>query len=319
MNAMVTGGTGFIGAALVRLLLEREAENVVVFHRNPTKKTPNDLADRITLVHGDLGIYSHVLEAVKTHRPHIIYHLGAMLTIPSESDPPAAFQSNVMGIFHILEAARRFDVKQVLFASSNGVYGGDVQGDVIDDYTVERPNTMYGVSKAFGENLGRYYKLKYGTDFRSLRYPGIVGPGFHTPSVVQYASMIIEESALGRPLTLQMEPDVKFPFLYVKDAALAMIKLSQAAESDIKMVNYILNGIEPIQTAQGLVDIVKSKLPEAQLTFEPDQGLTQIYRGIPKFDDRCAREEWGWQPEYDHERMIDDFIADLSQHPERYT
>jgi len=319
MNAMVTGGTGFIGAALVRLLLERDAENVVAFHRNPAKKTLNDLADRITLVHGDLGIYSHVLEVVKTHRPHIIYHLGAMLTIPSDSDPPAAFQSNVMGIFHILEAARLFDVKQVLFASSIGAYGGDVQSDVIDDYTVERPNTMYGVSKAFGENLGRYYKLKYGVDFRGLRYPGIVGPGFRTPSLAQYASMIIEESAMGRPFTLQMEPDVKFPFLYVKDAALAMIKLSQAAESDIMMVNYILNGVEPLQTAQELVDIVNSKLPKAQLTFEPDQGLTQIYHSIPKFDDRCAREEWGWQPEYDHERMIDDFIADLNQHPERYT
>jgi nucleoside-diphosphate-sugar epimerase len=130
---------------------------------------------------------------------------------------------------------------------------------------------------------------------------------------------MIEESAMGRPFTLKMEPDVKFPFLYVKDAALAMIKLSQAAESNIRMVNYILNGIEPLQTARELVDIVKSRLPEARLTFEPDEGLTEIYRSIPKFDDRCAREEWGWKPEYNHERMIDDFIADLNQYPERYT
>jgi threonine 3-dehydrogenase len=319
MGVMVTGGTGFIGAALVRILLERKEEDVVAFHRNPAKKTLNDVADRVALVQGDLGIFSHILEVVRKHRPRIIYHLGAMLTLPSDADPPAAFQSNVAGIFHLLEAARIFDVKQVLFASSIGSYGADVQSEIIDDYSVQRPNTMYGVSKVFGENLGRYYKLKYGLDFRSLRYPGIIGPGFRTPSLAQYASMMIEESAKGRPFTLQMAPDVKFPLLYVKDAAMAMIKLAQAPEADIKMVNYLLNGVEPLQTVQELVDMVKDRLPEAQLTFEPDPGLTQIYYGIRPFDDRCAREEWGWQPEYDPERLIEDFIADLRQHPERYT
>ncbi len=319
MGVMVTGGTGFIGAALVRLLLERDEEEVVAFHRNPAKKTLNDVAERVVREQGDLGIFSHVLEAVRNHRPRIIYHLGAMLTIPSDADPPAAFQSNVAGTFHILEAARLFDVKQVLFASSIGSYGVDVQSEVIDDYTVQRPITMYGVSKVFGENLGRYYKLKYGLDFRSLRYPGIVGPGFRTPSLAQYASLAIEESAMGRPFTLQMAPDVKFPQLYVKDAALAMIKLAQAPEANIKMVNYLLNGVEPLQTVQELVDTVTARLPEARLTFEPDPGLTQIYNNIPTFDDRCAREEWGWQPEYDHERLMDDFIAELQQHPERYT
>jgi nucleoside-diphosphate-sugar epimerase len=131
--------------------------------------------------------------------------------------------------------------------------------------------------------------------------------------------MMIEESFMGRPFTLQMAPDVKFPFLYVKDAALAMLKLAQADESNIRMVNYVLNGIEPLKTAQELVELVKSRLPQARLTFEPDEKLTRIYHRMPKFDDRCAREEWGWQPEYDHERMIDDFTTDLKQHPERYT
>ncbi len=318
MGVMVTGGTGLIGTTLVRMLLEGNEKGVVAFHRNPAKKTLNDVAERVALVQGDLGNFSHVLEAVKNHRPKTIYHLGAMLTLPSDADPPAAFQSNIAGTFHILEAARLFEVNQVLFASSIGAYGADVQSDIIDDYSVQRPNTMYGVSKVFGENLGRYYKLKYGLDFRSLRYPGIIGPGFRTPSLAQYASKMIEESAMGRPFTLQMASDAKFPLLYVKDAALAMIKLSQAPEGNIKMVNYLLNGIEPLKTAQELVDMVKARLPEARLTFEPDPGLTEIYHSIPSFDDRCAREEWGWQPEYDHERLMDDFIEELTQHPERY-
>lgn len=265
MGVMVTGGTGFIGAALVRLLLERGQEDIVAFHRNPAKKNLDDVADRVTLVQGDLGIFSHVLEAVKNYRPEIIYHLGAMLTIPSDADPPAAFQANVAGVFHILEAARLFDVKQVLFASSIGSYGVDIQSEVIDDYTIQRPLSMYGGSKVFGENLGRFYKVKYGLDFRCLRYPGIIGPGFRTPSLSRYASLLIEESFKGRPVTLQMAPDATFSLLYFKDAALAMVKLARAPEADIKMVNYVLNGVEPPKTVQELVDMVKARLPEARV------------------------------------------------------
>jgi threonine 3-dehydrogenase len=318
MTVMVTGATGLIGACLVRTLLERDEEDIVAFHRNPAKKNLDDLIDRISLVQGDLGIFSHVLEAVGKYRPRIVYHLGAMLTAPSDADPPASFQANVAGMFHVLEAARLFEVEQVLFSSSIGSYGPDAQHKVVDDYTLQRPSTMYGVSKLFGENLGRYYKKRYGLDFRCLRYPGILGPGFRTPSVAQVFSRLVEESVMGRPYTLRMASDVKHALLYYKDAAPAMIKLAQVPEADIRMVCYLLNGIEPILTAQEIVDMVKARIPEARLTFDPDPELTQIYYSMPSFDDRCAREEWGWNPEYDYERSMDDFISELRKHPERY-
>ena len=318
MGVMVTGGAGLIGAALVRLLLERDEEEIVVFDRDTAKKTLDDVDDRVALVQGDLGIFSNILEAVKKFRPRTIYHLGAMITTPSDADPPAAFQTNVAGTFHVLEAARLFDVRQVLFASSIGSYGLDIQSEVIDDYTIQRPLSIYGASKVFGENLGRYYKRRYGLDFRGLRYPGIIGPGFRVPSLARYASLVIEESVNGRPYTLLMAPDTTHPLLYFKDAALAMMKLARAPEADIKMVNYLLNGVEPLLAAQDLVDMVKARLPGARLIFDPDPGLTQIYNEFRPLDGRCAREEWGWQPEYDHERLIDDFIAEVRRHPERY-
>ncbi len=318
MGVLVTGGTGLIGAALVRLLIERGEEKIAVFDRNTAKRILDDVSGRVTLVQGDLGIFSNVLEVVKHCCPRIIYHLGAILTVPSNDDPASAFQTNVVGTFNILEAARILGVKQVLFASSIGSYGLDIKSEVIDDFTIQRPSSMYGVSKVFGENLGRYYKLRYGLDFRGLRYPGIVGPGFRTPSLARYASMLIEESVQDRSFVLSMAPDVKHPLLYFKDAALAMIKLAQAPEADIKTVNYLLNGIEPQKTAQDLVDMVKTRLPGARLTFKPDPAVTQAYYGMRPLDDRCAREEWGWKPEYDHERLLDDFIAELHQHPERY-
>ena len=319
MGVMVTGATGFIGAGLVRLLTEQGEENIVAFHRNPAKKNLYDLEDRISLIQGDLGVFSHVLEAVRKHRPRIIYHLGAMITAFSNADPPGSFHANVAGTFHVLEAARLFDVQQVLFASSIGTYGLDVQTETIDDYTIQRPTSIYGVAKVFGEGLGRYYMSRYGLDFRCLRFPGVYGPGFSSPSLAQPFSLIVEESVKGRPYVLQMAPDVKHPLLYYKDAALAMIKLAQAPKSDIKMVCYLLNGIEPVLTAQELVDMIRARMPESELTFRPDPNLSKIYYGIRPFDDHCAREEWGWKPEYNNETAMDDFISDLREHPERYT
>jgi threonine 3-dehydrogenase len=318
MSVLVTGGGGFIGAGLVRILSERDEEDIVVFQRNPAKKNLEDLSDRVSLVPGDLGIFSHVLEVVGRYRPRIIYHLGTMVTVPSEADPPGSFQANVAGTFHVLEAARLFGVDQVLFASSIGTFGLGIQRKVVDDHTIQRPTSMYGVGKVFGEGLGRYYKSRYGIDFRCLRYPGVFGPGFRNPSMARVFSRIVEESVMGRPYTLRVAPDVRHDLLYFKDAALAMIKLAQVPKADIKMVCYLINGTEPAFTAQEIVDMVKARIPESKLTFDPDPELTQKYYKMPSFDDHCAREDWGWKPEYDRERAMDDFISELRQHPERY-
>ena len=318
MGVMVTGATGFIGASLVRILIERGEEDIVAFHRNPAKKNLDDLAESISLVRGDLGVFSHVLEAVGKHRPMIIYHMGAMLTGLSDSDPPAAFQANVAGTFHVLESARLFGVKQVLFASSIGTYGLDIRSKTIDDFTIQRPLTMYGAGKLFGESLGRYYERRYGIDFRGIRYPGIFGPGFRTPSLAQPFSLMVEESVMGRPYTLRMAPDVKHPLLYYKDAALAMIKVSQVPKDSLRMGCYLLNGVEPVLTAQEMVDMIRARMPNSKLTFDPDPELSQIYYGMIPFDDHVAREDWGWKPEYDNEKAMDDFISEVQQHPERY-
>ncbi len=188
----------------------------------------------------------------------------------------------------------------------------------MDDFTIQRPVTMYGASKLFGESLGRYYMERYGLEFRCLRYPGILGPEFRTPSLAQAFSLMIEESYQGRPFVLKMAPDVRHALLYYKDAASAMIRLSGVPKPEIKTVCYLLKGIEPVLTARERVERVKDRIPEASLTFDPDPKLSESYYSLPTFDDRVACEEWGWEPEYDDERALNDFISELRQHPDRY-
>ncbi|MFQ5409298.1 MAG: NAD-dependent epimerase/dehydratase family protein [Anaerolineales bacterium] len=311
MRALVTGGNGFIGAEVVKQLLATDAE-VTVFHRSANTARLSDVADRVRFQRGDLGVFSHVLDAVKQARPDTIFHFGAMLSIPSDADPPAAMQANVLGTFHVLEAARLFDVRQVVFASSIGVYGGDIEDDIISDNTLQRPALFYGATKVFGELTGLFYRRKYGLDFRGLRYPSIVGPGVHTPGVVQYTSWVIEECGRGEPFTITVDPSTRVPVLYYKDAARAALQITQPEMEQIKTVNYLVNGVEPMATAGELADLVRTKVPGAQISFDPNRELQPLLDKLLRpLDDSRARAEWGWAPEYDQARMVDDFLREI--------
>ncbi|HEU0001466.1 MAG TPA: NAD-dependent epimerase/dehydratase family protein [Ktedonobacteraceae bacterium] len=317
MTVLITGGTGFIGAEVVRLLLDRGEQRPIVFHVSANTQRLGDVLDQIELVRGDLGNFNHILDVVKKVKPSVIYHLGATLSVPSEADPSSAIYTNAMGTFHVLEAARLFDVPQVLFSSSIGTYGSDIKGDAIDDSTIQRPLLMYGITKTFGEHLGLFYKRKYGLDYRCVRYPSIIGPGVKTPGAVQYTSWVIEECAKGKPFTIWARPETRVSLVYFKDAARAIVQLADAPLDNIKTVNYLLAGANP--SASELADLVRARIPDARIDFQPDPSLQFIISRLTvRFDDSRAREEWGWEPRYTQDEMVDDFLHEMKEHPERY-
>ncbi len=320
MSVLITGGTGFIGAQVARILVNEGGKDIAVFDINPSTKLLDDVADRVEVVRGDLGNFSHVLDVVRSRRPQTIYHLGGMLSVPSDADPAASFRANAMGSFHVLEAARLFDVRQVLFSSTIVTYGYDVQADVIDDFTLQRPSLFYGCTKVFGEHMGLFYKRKYGLDYRGIRYPSIVGPGVKTRGIVQYTSWAIEESVKGNPFTIWVEPESKVESMYFKDAASAIVKLGKAPVSDIRMGNYVVAGAAPIVSARELADLVSEKVPGARIDFKTDPEIQKAVDSLCRpTDDSLARKEWNWQPGYNQERIIDDFLNEMKTHPGRYS
>ena len=307
-----------MGVEVVRLLLEK-GEKPVVFSRNPATPKLADAADHVEGIAGDLGNFSQVLNAVKKTQPEVIYHMGGMLSVPSDADPAGAIQANVLGTFHVLEAARLFEVPQVLFASSLGVYGADIREDFIDDNTVQHPLLFYGATKAFAENMGRFFKRKYGVDFRGIRYPSVLGPGIRTPGVAQYNPGVIEECAKGNPFTIWVRPDTRIPIMYFTESARAIVELGQAPVENIKTVNYVLTGITPTPSAGDLADVVRAKIPGAQIEFQPDLELQPILDDIGRrVDDTNAQQEWGWKPGYDLERSVDEFLNEMRSNPQRY-
>lgn len=320
MPTLITGGTGLIGAGVARLLVETEKNRPHLFDINPSAKLLDGIENQIEMVRGDLGNFSHVLNAVEQARPEVIYHLGGMLSVPSDADPAAAMRANALGTFHVLEAARLFDVRQVLFSSTLATYGMDLEEEAdIGDATLQRPILFYGATKVFGEHMGLVYRRKYGLDFRSVRYPSIVGPGVKTPGIAQYNSWVIEESAQGRPYTIYVKPETRHSILYIKDAARALVDLGRAAPEHIKTINYLLSGIDPPVAAGQLAELVRARIPGAQIDFETDEiAQSALERVDRKLDDSKAQQEWGWKREYGAEEMIDDFLEELKNNPQRY-
>ena len=319
MAVLITGGTGFIGVEVARILLKKGEKRPVVFDINPSTKRLDEIADQVKFVRGDLGNFSHVLDVVQRANPSVIYHLGGMLSVPSDADPAAALRANALGTFHVLEAAKLFNVSQVLFSSTIGTYGLDIQEEVINDYTLQRPQLFYGATKVFGEHMGLFYKRKYGLDFRAIRYPSIVGPGVKTPGVAQFTSWVIEVCARGEPFTITLKPETKVPVIYFKDAAQAIVRLGEAPLENIKTVNYIVAGVSPIASAGELADIVRAKVPGAEISFDPNSEVQVILdKFLLPLDDSNAQQEWGWRCEYDQERIVNDFLQELKLNSQRY-
>lgn len=309
MTTLVTGGTGFIGAEIVRMLAERGDGPLFVAQRSTDLGRLADLSDRVELVPLDLADVAATEAALAKIAPTRIFHFGAILTGPGEADPPKLLQANAVGFIALIEAARLAGTQQMIFASSIGTYGRDLGPGPINDLSLQRPHSVYGVTKVFGENLGAYYRTRYGLDFRGLRYPSIVGPGVTTWSLAQYTSWMIEKPILGEPFEVWVKPEATIALMYYKDAARAAVDLADAPSSAIRSINYLVDGKAPTPNAGEIADAVRARFPEAVITFDPAAGPARQVR----LDDTAARTEWGWSPSFGLDDMITDMQALLGR------
>lgn len=309
-TTLVTGGTGFIGSHLVHLLLELGVPRVIAAGRSGSGASLADVGARVEIARCDLANFTDVLRLVDKTRPQTIFHIGAMLAPACDDIPEAGIRANGLGTYHVLEASRLFNVRQVVFASSMSVLSGAAaSGKPIDDDATTRPNTVYAAAKLFSENLGLCYRRLHRLDYRGLRLPNVNGPGAKTHGYLEYFNKAIEESAKGRAYSIYVAPHVRIPIMHVADAARAFVELASAPFDAIRTVNYTVLGPSPPPTAQALADAVKARFPGARLDFRVDadiSGLVDAAGGQP-FDDHYARSEWRWEHRYDLAQIIESF------------
>jgi len=317
MTSLITGGTGIVGAELAHLLVDL-GEEIVVFNRIIRHDRIDDIEDKVKAVPGDVGNWSHVMSVVKDYKITDIYHMGSMLLQVSEGNHNGSFQSNVIGTYNILEAARLLNVRRVMFTSSIATYGIGI-GERVTDNTIQRPVNMYGIGKLYCEGLGRFYRNKFGLDFRSIRYPDVEGPGVDTPG--HWVPLMIEDAVKGKPHTSEVMGDKRTWMISIRDAARAAYMVLQAPRENIKMVNYNVSGPNDAITAKEIETAIKKYIPGAVFKYQPSQDSPAMSMGlhIGIFDDSCARQEWNWQPEHSTvEQIVEHFIKAMRAHPCRY-
>jgi nucleoside-diphosphate-sugar epimerase len=320
MAKLVTGGTGFIGACLVDQLLER-GDEVIVLDRMPTSRW-DKAANKPKFLMVDITSWSEVMNVFKENSIDCVFHLAGMLSLPSEANPWAAFQVNVVGTMNMLEAVRLLGPNKLVFASTTATYGLHIEDQpAITDRTLQRPITMYGSNKVYCELMGRFYRKKFNTDFRSVRIPSLVGPGIKTRAIGQYNSWMIQETAQGRPYECYGPPDRGLPLIYFKDTAAAFSAIADADMADIKMLNYNIAGVNASVPPKVIETSIKKQIPDAVITYNPDPVVVNYFNSMrfDALDDSAARQEWGWSPKYNTvDAMVKDFIYEVREHKDQY-
>lgn len=319
MAILITGGAGFIGSRLAKILLD-EGETPVIFDIAPVQGPLTEQRGRFVFEQGSLAHMAVLMDCVERHAVDRIFHLGGMLSLPSENNPWGAFDANVIGTYNILEAARIKKMRQVVYGSTIATYSRDIPGDTIDDRTLQRPSSFYGVTKTFGELAGRWYHRRFGLDFRGVRLPSIVGPGAKTAHMSIYNAWAIEYAIKGLPYEINCAPETRCPALYYKDAAMALKTLAAADPSRIETRVYNIAGISPPYSAQELMDAVRTRIPGARLSFRPDPVVVELLRelGALAISEECACREWGWRLAYPLAELVEDFIREFEQNRKYY-
>ena len=246
-------------------------------------------------------------------RYHIdtIFNLVALLSAVGERNPQMAWNVNMGALNNSLEVARQHHC--ALFTpSSIGAFGPSSPKDKTPQDTIMQPTTIYGICKVTGEMLGNYYHHKYGVDTRSVRFPGIISnvtlPGGGT---TDYAVEIYYEAVKSGKFTCPVPSDVYIDMIYMPDALRACVELMEADPA--KLVHRNSFNIASMSfTPEIICAEIRKRLPDFKMDYDVDPVKKEIAESWPNsLDDTCAREEWGWKPEWDLSRMTDDMLEHI--------
>jgi nucleoside-diphosphate-sugar epimerase len=306
---LVIGASGQIGVELTLALRKIYGESNVI---------ASDLREQNPLLEGtgpyvSLDVMNKEMLHVQVIRQGVtqIYLLAAILSATGEKNPGLAWHLNMQGLLNVLDIAREEKLHKVYWPSSIAVFGPTSPKVDCPQKTIIEPSTVYGISKYAGEFWCNYYFNKYGVDVRSLRYPGLISyksaPGGGT---TDYAVEIFHEALEEGHYNCFLEKDTYLPMMYMPDAIRATIELMEAPSENIKeRTSYNLSGIS--FSPQEIATEIKQHLPEFTITYAPDYRQTIANSWPQSIDDSTARQDWGWQHEYDLAAMTKDMLDNL--------
>ena len=305
---LVTGAVGQVGTDLVPALRERYgADNVVaVGHRTPPSREFRGAGPYET---ADATDRDALRTLVRKHDIGTIYHLSAILSGDGEKNPDLAWRVNVDSLKHVLDLGVEFGMSQIFWPSSMAVFGPTTPSIDTPQRTVLEPTTMYGVNKVAGESLCNYYFVKHGLDVRSLRYPGLVSYAtFPSGGTTDYSVDIFIDAVRKGHYTCFVGAQTVLPLMYMDDAVRATMEVMAADASRITVrTSY---NVTALSFAAGeLAREVARRVEGFTCDFEPDFRQAIADSWPDSMDDSVARDDWGWEPEYDLSALVDTMLA----------
>jgi len=307
---LVTGALGQVGSELISFLRKRYGKkNVIASDIKPMSKEITN-QDGI-FEHIDCLDAQEIYSVINKYRIDTIFHLAAVLSAAGEKNPQLAWKVNINGLYNVLEIAREYRCA-VFSPSSIAAFGPSTPKDNPPQETIQRPNTIYGLTKVTGELLCDYYYSKYGVDTRGVRFPGIISyatlPGGGT---TDYAVEIFYQAIKNKKYTCFLDKDTYLDMMYMPDGLKAAVNLMEADPSQLKhrnAYNVTAESFNPEQLARE----IKKYIPDFEMNYDVDPMRQAIADSWPnRLDDTAAREDWGWFPDYDLKAMTKDMIEKL--------
>lgn len=311
-NILIIGATGQIGSELMMLLRKNYTGNVVAGYI-PGAEPKGELKESGPSAIVDITNPQQIADAVNQYHVDTIYNLAALLSAVAENKPQLAWKIGLGGLFNTLEVAREKNCA-VFTPSSIGSFGPGTPKDKTPQDTIQRPKTMYGVTKVSGELLSDYYFTRFGVDTRSVRFPGLIS--YVTPpggGTTDYAVDIYYSAAKGEKFVCPIAAGTYMDMMYMPDALRAAIEIMEADPTKLvhrNSFNIASMSFEPDTIYQQ----IRKYLPDFEMEYQVDPLRQAIAESWPNsLDDTCAREEWGWKPEYDLDAMTKDMLAKLKE------
>ena len=308
---LVTGALGQIGAELVPALREEFGGGNVVASDIRMAPAGSPIDDDGPFEPLDCLRADQIRDVVRRHDVGTIYHLAALLSATAEEKPLAAWDLNMGGLHNVLEVARQHRCA-LFFPSSIGAFGPSTPRDGTPQDTIQRPTTMYGVTKVASELLCDYYALRFGVDARGVRLPGLISyvapPGGGT---TDYAVEIFHHAIRYRHYTCFLRADTRLDMMYMPDAIAAITGVMRADPARLTHRN-AFNVTAMNFTPAELADAIRAHIPDFAVDYAVDPVRQAIADSWPRaIDDSAARAEWDWAPRYDLAAVTADMIEKL--------
>lgn len=303
---LITGGLGQLGLGLASLLRKRYGKDNVIL--SDIKKAPSHIFCSGPFVYANILDPRNLREVVVNNRITWVLHYSALLSAVGEANVPLARAVNITGLHNILDIAEEYNLR-LFIPSTIGAFGSTSPRNRTPDLCIQRPRTIYGVSKVHAELMGEYYSYRSGLDFRCLRYPGVISadsqPGGGT---TDYAVQIFHDAVKTGKFVCNLRASTRLPMMYVDDCLRATLEFMEAPAESLSMRTYNIAAMS--FTPEELAREIAKHVPEFHISYHVDPARQAIADSWPmSLDDSLARKDWGWRHDFDLPELVTTMLS----------